>query len=228
MLYIFHGEGIATSRKLLQDALAKDRASGLEVQTLAGDKLLPKDLDSALKTENLFARESLVIENLLSRLRSKDKDACIDMLAKYDGDKNIYLWDKKEITKPNLAKLSKAKVSHSKVPTLLFTLMESLVPGRVEQALELLHKVVQETEDIVVFTMLARQISYLIMIKSGTSPKFAPWQIGKLKSQATLWSDAELEHFLSELLKIDFAIKTGATKLTYTDHLDILFLNLLG
>lgn len=227
MIYIFHGEGIALSRKLLGEATAKERNLGHELRVIEGDKLSPRDLESILATSNLFSIESLVIENLLSRLRSKDKDLCLDLLANYSGDKNIYLWDKKEITKPNLAKLSQAKISHSKAPTELFNLLESLVPGNLKVSQDLLHQVLTGAEDIVVFTMIARQISYLIMMKSGTNPKFAPWQIGKLKSQASKWDDKVLEQWLSELLKIDYAIKSGMTKLSYGDHLDLLLSTLL-
>jgi DNA polymerase III delta subunit len=227
MIYIFHGEGTGTSRKLLRDAIEKDKLAGHDIRTIEGDKLSPKDLESTLSTESLFSVETVVIENLLSRLRSKDKDACIELLSKYSGDKNILLWDKKEITKPNLTKLSKAKVSNSKAPTALFTLMDSLEPGNAKQALNLLHQTVKDTEDIIAFTMIARQISYLIMIKSGTAPKFAPWQIGKLKATAAKWQDKQLEQFLSELLKIDLSIKSGTSKLSYTDHLDLLLSTLL-
>ena len=105
--------------------------------------------------------------------------------------------------------------------------MESIEPGNAERALSLMHEVISGTEDIVVFTMLARQISYLIIIKTATSPKFSPWQMDKLRVQASKWSDKQLSNFLSELLKIDFAIKSGATKLSYTDHLDLLLTTLL-
>lgn len=226
-IFIFHGEGTALSRTALQEAITRDKAAGHEIRTLEGDKLLSRDLDSALSTASLFSQESLVIENLLSRLRSKEKDACIALLESYHGDKNIFLWDKKEITKPNLSKLPKAKVSLSKAPTALFTFLESILPGNAEASLNLLHDVVKSSEDIIVFTMLARQISYLIIIKSATSPKFAPWQLAKLRAQAGKWTDKQLETLLSELLKIDFAVKTGATKLSYADHLDLLLSTLL-
>ncbi len=229
MIYIFHGDGTATSRNLLQAAISKEKLLGHEIRIMEGDKLAPRDLDTSLATASLFSQETIVIEGLLSRVKSRDKDTCIQLLADYEGDKNIFLWDKKEITKPNLAKLAtKAKISLSKAPTALFTFMESIEPGNAQRALSLMHEVVSGTEDIIVFTMLARQISYLIIIKTATSPKFSPWQIDKLRVQASKWSDKQLNNFISELLKIDFAIKSGATKLSYTDHLDILLLNLLG
>lgn len=224
---IFHGEGTALSRKALQDAIALDKESGHEIRFLEGDKLLARDLDTALSTESLFSSETLVIENLLSRLRSKEKDACINLLASYQGNKHILLWDKKEITKPNLSKLSSAKISLSKAPTSLFAFLESIEPGNAKRALDLLHEAIKSSEDIIVFTMLARQISYLIIMKSAQNPKFAPWQLGKLRSQASKWSDKQLKSFLSDLLKIDLAVKTGTTKLSYGDQLDLLLTTLL-
>jgi hypothetical protein len=233
MISVFHGDGTATSRKLLQEAITKAKSGGSEIRFIEGDKLAPRDFDSWLSTDSLFGTETLVLENLLGRLRSKDKDACIDLLASYTGGKNILLWDKKEITAPNLKKLTSAKISNSKAPTALFSFMESIELGNAARALDLLHDLVGArrgspvTEDIIVFTMLARQISYLIMMKSATSPKFAPWQMGKLRSQASKWTDKQLETFLAELLKIDLSVKTGNTKMSYTDHLDLLLTSLL-
>lgn len=227
-ILVFHGDGTATSRRLLQDAIAVDRDLGHEIRVVEGEKISPRDLESMLATASLFSVETLVIEGLLSRAKSRDKDACLDLLSSYTGDKNILLWDKKEITAPNLKKFVSAKISNSKAPTALFSFIESIEPGNAKRALALMHEVIEGTEDIIVFTMLARQISYLIIMKSATSPKFAPWQMGKLRTQAVKWDDKQLEQFLSELLKIDLAIKTGTTKLSYADHLDILLLNLLG
>ena len=227
MLYIYHGDGSGTSRKLLADAVAKDKANGHEIRSIVGDKLAPRDLESVLSTASLFSVESIVIENLLSRLRSKDKDACVDLVSSYKGDKNIYLWDKKEVTPANLKKFAGAKISNSKAPTEMFSFLESIEPGNIKNSLTLLHKLVLETEDIIVFTMLARQIAYLIMMKSGSSPKFAPWQVGKLRTQAALWTGTQLEIFIKELTRIDLSIKTGMSKLSYTDHLDLLLSDLL-
>ncbi|MEI8232260.1 MAG: hypothetical protein WCG44_00790 [bacterium] len=228
MINVFHGDGTAASRKLLQDAISQDKLAGHEIRTLEGDKLAPRDLESILATASLFSTETIVIENLLSRLRSKDKDACIELLSNYSGDKNLLLWDKKALTKIAIGKLGKnAKATESKAPTALFSFIESIEPGNAPRALALMHEVIAGTEDIIVFTMLARQVSYLIMMKSGTSPKFAPWQMGKLRAQAGKWDAKLLEVFMAELLKIDFAIKTGTSKLSYTDHLDLLLTSLL-
>ena len=97
MIFIFHGEGTATSRNLLQDAITKHKLLGHEIRIIEGDKLVPADLESTLATASLFSTETLVIEGLLSRAKSRDKDTCIKVLADYSGDKNIFLWDKSQI-----------------------------------------------------------------------------------------------------------------------------------
>jgi hypothetical protein len=227
MIYIFHGDGASASRRLLQDALTKEKDLGNDIRVLEGDKIAPRDLESALSTASLFAVESLLIENLLSRLRSKDKDRCIDLVLNYHGDKTIFLWDKKEVTPPNLKKFTSAKISHSKSPTSLFNLLDSLYPGNLESSLTYLHEVVKESEDIIVFTMVARQIGYLIIMKTATTPKLAPFQMAKLRTQASRWDIQALEHFIAELTRIDLSIKSGKSKLSYTDHLDLLLSDLL-
>lgn len=228
-ILVFHGDNQSDSRTQLQNAIHKDKEQGREVNYLEGDKLTPRDLESVLGTANLFAESTLVIEGLMGRLRSKDKDACIELLAKYAGEKNILLWEKKAITKLALGKLGKnVKISESKAPTELFAFLELIIPGNAVKALASLHRVAEKTEDILIFTMLARHVSYLIMMKSATIPKFAPWQMGKLRAQASLWSEEQLTAMLTKFLEIDLAVKTGQTKLNYLDHLDIYLFTLLG
>ncbi len=227
-IIVFHGDNPAASRTQLQTALAVERSRGSELLSLEGDKISPPDLENALLTDNLFTPTALVIENLLTRLRSRDKDRCLALLTNYAGPKNIYLWEKKETTKLTLNKFPKAtKITLAKTPTALFALLESLRPGSATQSLSLLHQVVAVTEDIVAFTMVARQISQLLQVRAIATPKLSPWQLTKLQSQTKSWTEAELIHFHDELVRIDFAIKTGRSKLSYADHLDILFTTLL-
>ena len=226
MIYLFHGDHNAASRTLYTDALTAARGRGVEVRALAGDKLAAKDLESTLATGNLFTTEALAIEGLLSRVKSKEKDACLAVLNAYTGPKDIYLWEKKEVTKTNIPKA--AKISLSKAPTVLFTFLDSLYPGNSQRALSLFHDLQPTIDDLFLFTMLSRTVTNLLITGSAQAPKFAPWQLSKLKGQAAKWEDAKLVDFHDQLLKIDYAVKTGATKLSYSDHLDILLMSVLG
>ncbi len=163
---------------------------------------------------------------MLSRLRSRAKDEAIALIQKYH-DKTILLWEKKTATPANLSKFPQAKVFISKTPTALFTFLDAVYPGNLQSAQQLLRDAATNSEDIVIFTLLARQISQLIQVAGGASPKMAPWQATKLRGLAKHWTLEQLINFHSQLIKIDFSIKSGKSTMSYFDHLDILLLTLL-
>jgi len=225
MIYLFHGDDQTTSRNNLYDQKKKHS----DIRELNGDKLLPKDLQSTLGTESLFGNETILIENLFSRLRSKDKDACVQLLLNYSGNRDILVWEKKALTKLTTNKLPKTwKVVESKPPALLFNFLDTIFPENYQQVSKILSTLRKSTDDGLIFIMLTRHVSSLIQAKTATSLKLPPWQVGKIKSQASSWETAELLHFYDSLYEIDKKIKTGSTKLDLGSQLDILLLQVLG
>lgn len=223
--YLFHGDDQKSSR----DNLFEIKKKHDDIRELNGDKISPKDLESTLGTESLFGNETILIENLFSRLRSKDKDACIELLKNYQGSRDILIWEKKTLTKLTTGKLPKDWViKESKPPSILFNFLDSIMPNNYQQASTLLTSLRTNSDDGLVFIMLARHISSLIQAKTATSIKLPPWQIGKLKAQASGWDINQLIHFYDELYLIDNKIKTGNTKLDLGSQLDILLLQVLG
>ncbi len=224
-IYLFHGDDNKTSR----DNLFEIKKKHQDIREINGDKISPKDLENTLGTESLFGSETILIENLFSRLRSKDKEACIESLKNYQGARDILIWEKKALTKVTTAKLPKEWViKESKPPALLFNFLDSITPNNHAQARSLLVSLRKSSEDGFTFIMLSRHISSLIQAKTATTLKLPPWQIGKLKSQASSWEIADLVHFYDELYNIDNKIKTGNTKLDLSSQLDILLLQVLG
>lgn len=226
MIYLFHGDDQSGSR----NNLFEQKKKYADFRELNGDKLLPKDLESTLGTESLFGNETILIENLFSRLRSKDKDVCIQQLISYQGARDILIWEKKALTKLTTNKLPKDWViKESKPPALLFNFLDSLTPNNSTQALKLYHQLLTMShEPGFIFIMLARHVSNLIQAKTATTLKLPPWQIGKLKAQASSWDTAVLLRFYDSLYEIDKKIKTGNTKLDLGSQLDILLLQVLG
>ena len=224
--YLFHGDDNKSSR----DNLFEIKKKHDDIRELNGDKISPKDLESTLGTESLFGNETILIENPFSRLRSKDKDACIELLKNYQGSRDILIWEKKALTKLTTVKLPKDWViKESKPPAMLFNFLDSITPHNSNQALKLYHGLLtMNHEPGFIFIMLARHISSLIQAKTATSIRLPPWQIGKLKSQASGWDINQLIHFYDELYLIDSKIKTGNTKLDLGSQLDILLLQVLG
>lgn len=225
MIYLFHGDDSKSSRNNLFELKKKHT----DIREINGDKLLPKDLESTLGTESLFGNETILIENLFSRLRSKDKDNCIELLKNYKGARDILIWEKKALTKLTTNKLPKDwVVKESKPPALLFNFLDAMSPGNLKIATNILTNLRRTVDDGFIFIMLSRHISTLIQVKTTTFLKLPPWQIGKLKSQASSWETGELLHFYDSLYEIDKKIKTGNTKLDLGSQLDILLVQVLG
>jgi len=222
---LFHGDDTAASRNNLFTLKQKQ----VEIRELNGEKITPKDFETILGTESLFGEEALLIENLFSRTRSKDKEACIELLKNYQGHRTILCWDKKALTKATTAKLPKTwKIIESKPPAILFAFLDAFKPGNHAQARTLLVELRKNSDDGLIFVMLSRHVISLIQAQSATTLKLPPWQIGKLKAQASLWTEGALIHVLDELHRIDLQIKTGITKLDQGSQLDILLLSVLG
>ncbi|HBD02418.1 MAG: hypothetical protein UX38_C0011G0015 [Microgenomates group bacterium GW2011_GWC1_46_16] len=227
--FLFHGEDQVGSRQFLIEQLDLARKSSQEIRSLDGSKLTARDLESTLATTNLFASETIVIENLFSRLKSKDKESCLKLIYAYSGPKQLCLWEPKEIAKTPLAKLNSSwKITLAKLPTQLFTFLDSLYPGNLSRALTLFHQLLTKSDPSLIFFMLSRQLTNLLLAQSGSHAKLAPWQLTKLRAQSARWSEAQLIHFHDELVRIDYQTKSGTTKLDLTTQLDILLVNLLG
>ena len=226
--HLFHGDDLSASRSLLNATVDQDRRLGREIRSLDGAKITPQELESTLATANLFAQESVIIENLGSRPLSKDKKTLLQLVKDYRGSKNLYLWEKKELSKSQVTAFGQEVISRlSKTPVLIFKFLESLSPGNVLDSLALLRETADKVEDGFIFVMLSRHVADLIIAKSGDTSLLNPWKKTRLISQAKEWHESELLSLHTRLLNIDRQLKTGRTKLSYLDHLDLLLASLL-
>lgn len=226
--YIFHGEDLGGSRNELNKLLSKLKDNNIAILTLNGQKIAAKDLEESLGAQNLFSESALLIENLMSRPLSKDKKKLINILASYQGTKNIVLWEKKEITKAGLKSLGSIQSFVAKVPAVIFKFLDSLYPGNSRQSLKLMHECNQLSEEGFIFVMFCRHIGELMIAQSGDTNTLIPFKRSRLIAQAQKFPPPLLNKIHTELLQIDRAIKTGNTKLSYLHHLDLLILSLLN
>lgn len=232
MKYLFHGDDQASSRQEMRVLIEKEKKSGHEIRNIDGSKVTTQDLDSLLGTANLFASETVVIENLCSRPVSGERKKLFEVIKKYSGPKNLILWEKKEITKAVVSSLATSpadlKTYLAKTPAVIFGFLDSLVPGNSAASLKLLQECAVSVDEGFIFVMLARHIADLLVASSGDTSRLMPWKKGRLVSQAKSFSEADLIRFHGSLLDIDRKIKTGRTKLSYLDHLDLLLVSLLN
>jgi hypothetical protein len=219
MITILHGDNYIASRTELNKV---KKASKLNGKTIT-----EADLTQALESNAMFSsEETVIIENLLTLPRSKNKQKLIDIVLKA-SDKQIYLWDKKAIT-PAVKKLFKnATIKEYKLTKFLYQFLDSIRPNNQTNILKLLHHTMESDAVELTFYLLHRRISQLIQaLDDPRKLRGAPWQLGSLKNQAKLFSLVQLKNFHQKLLTIDYEIKTGQSPLPLASRLDLLFLNI--
>ena len=219
MITIFHGDNYVASRNFLNQV---KNATKLDAKSI---KL--EDLTQALEGNNLFGdQKPVIIENLLTLPRSKTKQILIDIVIN-SHDKDVYLWDKKAITAAIKKQFKAAKIQEFKLTKFIFKFLDSIRPNNQKQILSFLHQSTDTDPAELVFYLLHRRISQLIVaLDSPSDLKGAPWQIGKLKSQTKGFTLNQLVKFHQKLIDLDFSIKTGRAVIPLASQLDLLFLNI--
>lgn len=224
---LIHGDNIVLSRQKLNQLIEQSRTKGVaEVIKLDGKKLAETQLKHALETKSFFGAEKLVvIEGLLSRVLSKEKNILVEILGSDSQQTPVILWDAKEITKTWLNKLENFNAQLFKTPASIFKFLDSLKPGNAKISLTLIQHSNKENAPELVFYMLSRRVSDLIIAndpKSTSLLKGAPWQKSRLISQSKNFSSQGLLSFHQDLLSIDESIKTGSALLPLSSQLDLL------
>jgi len=210
MLTLLHGNNLVLSKQEID--FLKEKNKQKELITIDANKTDETALIEALETSSLLFNDRLVIiENLLSAKKKLD----FTKILASNSDKEIILWENKEITKTVLAKLPKnSSVKLFNHPVILFRFLESLIPGNTVTAVNLFVNVLQKEEPEMIFFMLIRQLRNLLIVKD-LSPaeitEITPWQISKLTSQAKYFTMDKLLSMYQHLLTIDLAIKSGTS-----------------
>lgn len=228
MITILHGEDTLSSQNKLIEF--KQRPGIYEKIILDGRKTTLTDLKLALETQSLFSTDRLVvIENLLSSKKSKDKEILINYLSGGRYEPEIVLWEDREITAPTLRAFKSARIYNLKPAANIFKFVDNLRPGAGPQLLLFFHELVKSEVPEVVFVMIARQIRNLLLVKDN-APDFlstlAPWQRAKLERQVNLFTEEQLIKAQRKLLDIDYKLKTSQTPFDVVALLDIFLVNL--
>ncbi len=249
MISIFYGENTLASRNALNAAIDGFRRQnpGGEIVRLNGDKITETELVEAIEATGLLSNYRLVvIEGLLSRRLSKEKNNLVNYLATVlnqespvrarTGDSwsgaNLILWEPKAVAAGifgKFAKLNDSRIQEFKLTRSLFKLLDSLRPGNSRQMSLLINETLKSDPAEVIMLMLGRRIAQLLVVKSGNSDGFSglqDWQIRQLTAQAANWSEEQLMNFHRRLVEVDEAVKTGSSAADLSAHLDILLLSL--
>lgn len=237
MIYIFHGDNSEVSRKSFIELIAKLKSDGVnEIVRLNGADLVQSDLIQALESQSLFGGDRVVvIEGLLSRRVSKEKDLLISYLLSsiVHSPSSIILlfWDSKKISAVGLRKFTGkpgVNIKEFKISSLLYKFLDQVIPGNGRLASLTFNSLTVEEPVELVFYLLAKRITELILenLSSVSDASYDDWRRQKIIEQASKWTKKSLINFHKSLTEIDEAVKTGSTPAGLSSHLDIALLSL--
>jgi len=230
MITLLHGENIVASRKSLTQITQKAQQEGLEVASFDGKKIDLSQIRPALESGSLFGKNRLVVvENLVSSPKGKDKKRILEYLSKGQFDNDLVLWEERQLKGQEEKQFSQAKIQLFRLDPVIFRFLENIRPGNSKLTLQLLQELKRKEEAEMIFYMLIRQIRLLILAKdlgAGGLSSLSPWQQQKLLTQAKYFTLDQLQKFYKELLKVDFHQKTSGDSYSLSSRLDLLLTSL--
>ena len=230
MICFFHGSDQLISRQQLFDLTNQAKEEEKEIIKLNGLRVNLTEVLQALQSSSLFDQQRLIIiENLFSRPKSKEKEKIIKFLKKEKITADLVFWEKKEISGRTLRWLPKNwQIKKFKTAAIIFKFLDSFKPSNNQETINLLHQCLKQQSPEMVFYMLARQIKNLILAKDLGKKGLvgAPWQKGKLVKQANYFTLNQLISLYKQLLKMDTYLKTGKSLMPLEWQLDILMANI--
>lgn len=227
MITLFHGDNLVASRNTLNNFIKKEKSQGIvDIVRLNGEAIELVDLTQAMESRSLFGSNRLIIiENLLSRKPSKIKDALLDYLNTTKTTASIFLWEKKAATATLIKKLpSSTRIQAFKISPKIFAFLDSLAPGNTKQMFLLMHECIKQENPEMVFYMLARRVSHLIIASdSGLEGlnTMHNWQKQRLTAQAKKFTLPQLIKLHENLYNTDKGVKTGRNILPLASMLDL-------
>lgn len=227
MITIIHGDNLVESRKALVQKTKQAAAAGLEIVKLDGQKIGIGELRNTLESTSLFGSNKLVVlENLLSGVKSTKKESIKEYLSKGKFDNDLILWELKEI---KLINLNGAKCELYKITPAIFKFLDSLKPNNTSEMLHLLADVEKQEEPEMIFYMICRHVRLLLIASDPvglTKSSLASWQMGKYGKQAKYFNPETLKEIYSELEVIDYNQKTSGDSYSLSSRLDLFIASL--
>ncbi len=230
MITIIHGDDVASSRNYYVD---KRQASQSPV-ILDGGKFSLSDLMQSLEGGSLFNEEkNIFIENFFSSKKANTNFKEIVIYIEEQASKaSIFFWENSELSKTELTTFKKTTAKLFKIPQNLFGFLDNIKPGNTD-SIKQFHELLNQTAEELIFFMIVRQFRLLLAVSDPDAEnaidevkRLAPWQTGKLKSQAKLFGPEKLIAIYKRLHEIDSDSKTGKSATSLTQTIDFFLLDL--
>lgn len=231
MLTLIHGDDVSTSRNYY----LSERQKTTEKKIIDGTSVTLTDLMQIFSGNGLFGdQETIFIEELVSK-RKSSKD--IEELTNFMSEQthaSIFVWESKLLTSKQTSLFKKANIKEFKIPTVVFTFLDSIRPHNTHQMLKLYHQILEHEDAMYALVMLMRQIRILIALSASNKEakyvdtmktisevsRMAPWQKGKLQKQANYFGLDQLLKLHADLFQLEYGQKTGNLPIPLTNAID--------
>jgi len=224
MVTLLHGDDNVSSRTAF--ANLKDKGS----VNFDAEGLSLLDFSQTVSGMGLFKdTKKIFIENLFSK-KVKSFIEVIDLINESSKSLEFYIWNDSEVSVKQASVVKNLKVENFKLPKNLWTFLDNIRPGN-PTSISLFHKVLEEADENVIFSMIVRQFRLLLSVYSNIraideAKRMAPWQRGKLQRQAQSFSEESLLTSYKKLFEIDMKHKTGILDIPLSQKIDFFLLDL--
>jgi DNA polymerase III delta subunit len=227
MITLIHGEDVAKSRAYFFSL--KEKESGFVL--LDGDLFVLSDLVQVIEGTSLFGDvKTIFIEDFFAkRKQSKEVATIVDYINAHK-DAPFVFYEAKELTLKQTNTFKGATLRVFKIPATVFSFLDSIKPGNAKQSIELLYQTLIDQEEQFVIFMLSRHVRILLSLLDlggetiSENVRIAPWQKGKMQSQAVLLGESCLLLLHRELYQLDLMQKTGGLAGSLQNKLDELLI----
>ncbi|MFC1653454.1 hypothetical protein ACFL1M_01240 [Patescibacteria group bacterium] len=220
-MLIIHGENIVGSRNLLNSKIDEFKAKGIkDITRVNGKKVRVEEIKQSLESQSLFGSDRLtIIEGLIARPKSKQKDEIVKYLSTAKKDE-ILLWESKKLSKTQLKPFKNSTDQEFKTSSVIFKFLDTLGEDK-KRVISFYQECINIDSPESIFFMIARQVRLLLQVENS-SAKIPPWQKNKLKHQLKKIGQNKVVKIHQNLLEIDEKIKTGKTILGLRGELELL------
>lgn len=215
MIYIVHGEGVATSRTNILNLQKKvNAAAKLEINLT---DITPDQLVDQLSAFDMFGNAPFVVVDISSAHFSKF-ESFVKVLNKISAQANLVIFSSKELSKTNAfikaAPTIKAVIMYSEpeISANVFKFVDTIFNLDKDTAYKELNNLLMAGEDpFYIFSMILYGFRNVASagLNSPSFAKVAPFLKGKAMAQAKNFSEAELVAIYNDLYKLDKDVKTG-------------------
>ncbi len=219
MITLIYGDDLEKIEKSLIDM-----TSGTKTFRLDGSKIKFKELEEQLLGESLFGEKNLfLIENLF---KSKNKKELLEFVYSQKENCSIILIERSKLTKKDLTNYKFNLVLEHLLPQYYFKFLDDFYPNNGKSLDALYNELLKNMTAEQIYYSLIKRIRALIAVKSGALghseiARFAPWQIGKLKRQASFWTEDKLVDFYKKLFEIEKKMKSSGLPTSLEKYIDI-------